>query len=198
MAWRQKMQVKQLPQLATSTKKGGPMRYLIFILVLVSFLYAADSTAVFHIDSMNSGHSTMYKGLGVDVVQLQLFDNSENTSDTMAAGDYLIIGPISLSAPGRSGEGQFSYMNVVGQALAAGDTAQLDYQITCGNLITDTASNWTSFDSCDAVSGVSQTVVDLTQKTGNRLWIRAYNITAGAIVMANKLKLYLRSKRPIK
>lgn len=174
------------------------MKHLIFILVLVSFLYAADSTAVFHSDSMNQSLSTLVKGLGVDVVELTLFDNSENTSDTIAAGDYLILGPFPLNSPGRSGEGQFSYFNAVGQALGSGDTAQLDYQVTCGNLITDTSSNWTTFDSCDAVSGVSQTVVDLTQKTGRSLWIRAYNITAGAIVMANKLKLYFRNKRPIK
>lgn len=174
------------------------MKYLLFILAFVSILWAADSTAVFHSDSMNQSLSTLVKGLGVDVVEMTLFNSSANTSDTIAAGDYLILGPFPLCAPGRTGEGQFSYFNVVGQALAAGDTAQLDYQITCGNLITDTSSNWTSFDSCDAVSGVSQTVVDLTQKTGNSLWIRVYNITAGAIIMSKKLNIYFRNKRPIK
>ena len=174
------------------------MKHLFFIIAFVSFLYAADSVAVLSSDGANAGLSTMVRGLGVDAVQLVLFDDAEDVSDTIAAGDNLIIGPFPLSVPGRSGEGQFTYMNAVGQALGAADTAQLDYQITCGNLITDTSSNWTSFDSCDAVSGVSQTSVDLTTKTGHSMWIRVHNITAGAIIMANKLSLYFRSKRPIK
>jgi hypothetical protein len=171
-------------------------RIFLFVLMLVSFLYAADSTAVFHSDTMNEGLSTRVRGLGVDVVKYTLFDATEHTSDTIAAGDYLIIGPFPLK--GSTFDGQFSYMNLCGQALAAGDTAQIAYQVTCGNAITDTASNWTIFDSCDAVSGVTQTAVDLTQKTGSHLWVQVYNITASAINMAFKLDLFMRKKLPIK
>jgi hypothetical protein len=171
-------------------------KLFLIVLAFVSFLYAADSTAVFHSDTMNEGLSTRVRGLGVDVIEYVLFDATEHTSDTIAAGDYLIIGPFPLHF--GTLDGQYSYMNLCGQALAAGDTAQIAYQVTCGSAITDTASNWTIFDSCDAVSGVTQTAVDLTQKTGSHLWIQIYNITASAINMAFKLNLYMRKKLPIK
>jgi len=122
---------------------------------------------------------------GLDQVSYVLFDKTEHTSDTIAAGDYLIIGPFPLNK-GSTSYPQFKSFNLLGAGLAAGDTAQVAYQICATNLITDTASNWTAFDSINAVSGPRQTTVDISSKTGNYIWFQIYNITGSAINMFNK------------
>jgi hypothetical protein len=166
------------------------MRKIFFIImVLAGITWAADSTAVYSSDNMNNAPSKE-GGLGSDVKRYVLFDETAQTSDTLATTDQLIIGPFPLAEGPK--KPQYHYMNVLGKGLGAADSVAVMYQMTCGNKITDTAGTWTSFDTVTLHGGPRKVVVDLSTRSGEYLWLRFDNYTAGAVYMSKKLYLYLR------
>jgi len=167
----------------------------ILLLTIIFLLYAvtqaSDSTAVFKSDSMNSKLSTE-NGTGKDVKRYVVFDETANTSDSLATTDQLVIGPYPLTDDRN--QNQYQYFNLIGKGLLSADSAAVFYQLTGDPVITDTTRTWTAFDTVCYHGGPRQVVVNLATKSGSYLWLRFDNYTAGAVPMCKKLYLYLRRK----
>ncbi len=164
--------------------------FIFFILLLVSCLFAADSTAVISADVNNadlSGQSTP----GSDAIRHILFDNTEDTGDTIASDDFVIMGPFPLNF-GSTVRPQHITFNLVGTNLGAADSLAVTYQLAGTNAITDTSSRWHVCDTIMSAFGPKNTVVDISQKTANYLWLRFQNQTASAVVVPDYQWLYFR------
>jgi hypothetical protein len=167
----------------TYSKKGDVMKkLLLFIVLFVSFLYAADSTAVIPADTNNADLSKQSVP-GADFVKYTLFDNTEDTGDTIASDDFVITGPFPLSR-GNSSEPIFTHMNLIGTNLGAADSLAVFYQPAVTEAITDTSSRWTAMgDTIMSAFGPKNTVVDISTLSAKYIWIRFQNQTASAVVV---------------
>jgi len=166
---------------------------ILFIVLFVSFLYAAvDSTAVINA-SVNNANINQLSPPALDVIMHTLFDNTEDTGDTIAKDDALIIGPFPLSYGGTTPN--HKYMSLVGTNLAAGDSLDVTYQIASSSSILDTNSNWVTCDTIRPLLGPIGTALDLTQKTGHYIWLRFENFTETAVIVPGYQRLYFRKNQ---
>jgi hypothetical protein len=161
-------------------------RLFILLLLMVWIVNAADSTAVFSADSTWKGHGqriTQIAPSAADRAEFILFDNQENTSDTIAADDYLIIGAFPLID--CNGAPQYDYFNLVGSQLATGDSLAVSYQLSYSKSVLDTTALWTACDTIGPRNGPKQTVNDISTVNAKYIWFRFFNFTATAAIASD-------------
>ena len=164
-------------------------KLLLFIVLFVSFLYAADSTAVIPADTNNADLSKMHVK-GVDVGRYVMFDNTEDTGDTIASDDFVVMGPFPL---GFSNEAAIKSMNFVGTNLASGDSLVVWYQLAGTDDIADTSSAWVAWGDTLGPTGLTNSAtLDLSTLTGDYMWVRFQNQTASAVVVPDYQWLYYK------
>lgn len=153
-------------------------KLFLLLLILVGFIYAADSTAVFSADSVIKNmpqRITQRDPNAADRVDFALFDNRAHTSDTIAKDDYLIVGAFPLTD--GSGSPMYDYFNLVGSQLGTGDSLAVSYQLSYSNSVLDTTALWSVADTIGPRNGPKQTVNDISTTSARYIWFRFFNFT---------------------
>jgi len=167
---------------------------ILFIVLFVSFLYAADSTAVIAA-TVENANIDKQSTPGSDIIRHTVFDNTEDTGDTIAVDDFLIVGPFPLNFGGTNQPNHKS-LNLVGTNLAAGDSLAVFYQLAATNSILDTSSRWKALgDTIMPLLGPLQTTLDVSTVAAHYIWLRFNNFTASAVIVPDYQWLYFRKNQ---
>ncbi len=142
-------------------------KYLILLIALiVCVAWAADET------TMNLNTTNLSQKCA-DIQVLELYDNEEDASDTMATSTRKVSGPYSLTK--GTGEPKYSSVNIRHQPITGTTpTCDLMYQVTHRRALNDTmTAGWVSIDTMDATGG--NVTVDLSSLNANFIYFKIDN-----------------------
>ncbi len=156
-------------------------KVLLFVLLFAAVSMAAN---VYSNPSVETGFKATNNRVYV------IFDSDTlDAIDTIATDEYTVRGPYPVAS--ETNGTQFKGVGLIAAQLLAGDSAEVLYQLTRGQSITDTTSgNWNVLDTLSP-SGAQQNYVDISDEVGSYLFVKILNYTAGQIYL-KEVKMYLR------
>jgi hypothetical protein len=111
----------------------------------------------------------------LDIVQYMLFNNTENSSDTIASVYTVTLGPYSLSPDGNTPMYKgfnYEFAGISGTTPGVSIEYQISNFTSVSKLIT---ASWVPFDTIATTGTGCSGYIDLTGKAGKYIWFRVNN-----------------------
>jgi len=158
-------------------------KILLLVLCLVAISMGAG-TGVYSDPGVETGYRP------IDTKWYTLWDSDITDGiDSIATDNWVLRGPYPLTNATNSP--QFKGFGIIAEALAAGDSLYLYYQMTRGASIADTVvGQWILADSV-GLTGAAKLYVDISDEVGEYIWFKGINPTASESII-REIKVYFK------